>query len=350
MIPSIYPLVRPLLFALDPERAHSLALSALRLASSLHLLRRPEDDPAAAVSLMGLRFPNRVGLAAGFDKNGRYVDALAALGFGFIEVGTVTPRPQSGQPRPRLFRLSHDGALINRMGFPNEGAEVVAQRLAHLGFRGVRGVNIGKNASTSLEDAVRDYLECFRIVSPHADYVAINVSSPNTENLRQLQQVDQLQPILETLLGERDRLHAGGQRRVPLLVKISPDLPADEIVGLAQLIRSLRIDGVIATNTSVSRPVSALDGSAMRLRAETGGLSGRPLRSLALRSIATLRSALGAEIPIVAVGGIHSGADANEALQAGADLVQVYTGLIYRGPALVGEIRAALGTSQRQSG
>jgi dihydroorotate dehydrogenase len=329
----IYPLLRPVLFALPPEHAHALALAALQRAHSLGLLRDRAADPRAAVTLLGLRFPNRVGLAAGFDKNGRYIDALGALGFGFVEVGTVTPRPQPGQPRPRLFRVRESGALINGMGFPNEGAAAVAARLAQRRFTGICGVNIGKNAATPLDAALDDYLECFRIVAPHADYVAINVSSPNTAGLRQLEEADQLQRIASALVEARRQLQCATTRRVPLLVKVSPDLAPADLVRSARLAHETGIDGIIATNTTLNR-----SGIAQRWRSYAGGLSGAPLRPLALQAVQLLRTALGAGVPIVAAGGIDSALHARDALDAGADLVQIYTGLIYRGPGLVREI------------
>jgi dihydroorotate dehydrogenase len=328
----IYPLLRPLFFALPSEHAHALALAALHHAHSLGLVRNPASDPRCAVTLMGLQFPNRVGLAAGFDKNARYIDALGALGFGFVEVGTVTPRPQPGQPRPRLFRIAESGALINRMGFPNDGAVAVAARLARRRFAGVCGVNIGKNAATPLASATDDYLECFRILAPHADYVAINVSSPNTEGLRQLQEADQLQPIASALVEARRQLQDVTARRVPLVVKVSPDLPPADLVRSARLACEAGIDGIIATNTTLNR-----SGISPRWRSQAGGLSGAPLRPLALQAVQLLRTALGSSVPIVAAGGIDSARHVRDALDAGADLVQIYTGLIYRGPGLVQE-------------
>lgn len=331
----IYPLLRPLFFLLPTEHAHALALAALRRAHALGLIRDRAADPHNAVTLLGLRFANRIGLAAGFDKNGRYVDALGALGFGFVEVGTVTPRAQHGQPRPRLVRVSVAHALINRMGFPNDGAAAVAARLSQRRFAGVCGVNIGKNAATPIAAAVDDYLECFRILAPHADYVAINVSSPNTEGLRQLQEAGQLQPIAGALVEARQQLQAVSGRRVPLLVKVSPDLAPADLVRSARLACETGIDGIIATNTTLNR-----SGVSQRWRAQTGGLSGSPLRPLALQAVQLLRAALGGGVPIVAAGGIDSVRHAQDAFDAGADLVQVYTGLIYRGPGLVRELAA----------
>lgn len=334
---GIYPVLRPLLFTLPPERAHALALSSLGLAHRLHLMRSPRHDEFDAVALMGLRFPNRVGLAAGFDKNGRCIDALGLLGFGFIEIGTVTPRAQPGQPLPRLFRLPRQRALINRMGFPNEGMDVVAARLARRAYGGVLGINIGKNAVTPLEQAVDDYVACYRQLAQHADYVAVNVSSPNTQGLRQLQQVDNLRPILSALLEERQQLKARTDRRVPLLAKVSPDLSTEDLAAIAQLLIELDVDGVIATNTTLTRPLDAGPAAA-----EAGGVSGAPLRELARDAVATLRAVAGDRLAIIGVGGIASGDDAIEMLKAGADLVQLYSGLIYRGPGLIGELRRSL--------
>jgi len=290
------------------------------------------------VTLMGLRFPNRLGLAAGLDKNARYIDALGALGFGFIEAGTVTAQPQAGQVKPRLFRLPEADALINRMGFPNDGAEVVARRLSQRKFAGVCGINIGKNAVTPLEDAARNYVDCFRVVAPHADYVAVNVSSPNTANLRQLQQVDQLRPILDALLEARLRLTTSSGKALPMVVKVSPDLSTEDLAAIARLVRELGIDGMIATNTTITRDAVA----GIRDSEQQGGLSGAPLQSLALQALPVLREQLGPGVPIIAAGGIDSGDDAIAALRAGADLIQIYTGLIYRGPRLITEILAAV--------
>lgn len=333
-----YSILLPLLFTLPPERAHALALSSLHAAHRLHLLREPQVDSGQPIEALGLQFANRIGLAAGFDKNARYIDALGSLGFGFIEVGTVTPRPQSGQDHPRLFRLPAHAALINRMGFPNDGADVVADRLARRRYPGIVGVNIGKNATTPLARAVDDYLHCYRRLAPNADYVAINVSSPNTPDLRRLQEVEYLEPILEALLEEGNRIAAARGRRVPLLAKISPDLTDDAIAEVTRLSVRLGIDGIIATNSTVARPA---DGIAERLMAEQGGLSGAPLHPIALRVLAAVKSASDGRLAIVGVGGIASAGNAAAMFEAGADLIQIYTGLIYRGPGLVGELRAA---------
>lgn len=338
MIDSSYPLLRPLLFSLEAERAHALTFKMLDTAYALRLLGKHESQPGDAVTLMGLRFPNRVGLAAGLDKDARHIDALGALGFGFIETGTVTAQPQAGNAKPRLFRLPEVNALINRMGFPNEGAEAIARRLAARRFPGVCGINIGKNATTPLDDAARNYVECFRVVAPHADYVTVNVSSPNTANLRQLQQVDQLRPILDALLEARAQLSSNSGKPLPILVKVSPDLVHEDLAAIAGLVRELRIDGVIATNTTITREVV----KGVPDSEQQGGLSGAPMRPLALRSIPILREHLGRDVPLIAVGGIDSGAAAVAALQAGADLIQIYTGLIYRGPKLITEILAAI--------
>jgi dihydroorotate dehydrogenase len=325
--------IRPALFALDAERAHRLALDALRLAGKRAL--RPRSG--TPIECLGLRFPNRVGLAAGFDKNAVAVDGLGSLGFGFIEVGTVTPRAQPGQPRPRLFRLPAEGALINRLGFPNDGAEKVASRLRHRRYRGIVGVNIGKNADTPVARAIDDYVSCLRTVRSVADYVVVNVSSPNTIGLRELQSRERLEPLLTALLEERARGEAAATQRLPLLVKISPDLSSDELRDIAALLKRLAIDGVIATNTTASPAGTRLPPSA-----QAGGLSGRSLQPIALRAVAQLRAYLGPGFPIVGVGGIDSSQAALAMRAAGADLIQLYTGLVYSGPSLVSKCIRAL--------
>jgi dihydroorotate dehydrogenase len=334
----MYALARSLLFALDAERAHGLTLAALRVGHRLGLLGLlATAQPAQPVELMGLTFPNRIGLAAGFDKNASCVDAMGALGFGFIEVGTLTPHSQAGNPRPRIFRLSKARAVINRMGFPNEGVAAAAVRLRRRRYTGVCGVNIGKNAATALEEATGDYVTALTAVYEFADYVAINISSPNTHGLRQLQQGEQLRPLLQALLATRAELAERIGWKVPLVVKLSPDLAADELAATAQVIRELALDGVIATNTTLDRTGVA----GLRDAERPGGLSGAPLRERAAQVVRDLRALLGPDIPLIGVGGISSAADATAMLAAGADLVQVYTGLIYQGPALVRELVAA---------
>lgn len=330
-----YRLFRPLLFALEPERAHALTLRALRVAQRVGVLSSSGEitDVAAPVTLMGLQFPNRIGIAAGLDKNGVCIDALGALGVGCVEVGTVTPRPQPGNPPPRIFRLTRARALINRMGFPNDGVEALCERLQARTFRGICGVNIGKNAATPLANATQDYVACLKSVAPFADYVTVNVSSPNTAGLRSLQSSNSLKPMLQALLAERERL----PRRLPLLVKIAPDLEDEALSELAALLRELNIDGVIATNTTLRR-----DTGLGARGAEQGGLSGAPLRALSLEVVRKLRGMLGPHFPIVGVGGIASLADAQAMRAAGADLVQIYTGLIYEGPGLITALRRGL--------
>jgi dihydroorotate dehydrogenase len=283
---------------------------------------------------MGLAFPNPVGLAAGLDKNAAYIDALAAFGFGFIEVGTVTPRPQRGNPRPRLFRIVAREAIINRMGFNNVGVDRLVENVRRARYRGILGINIGKNFDTPIERAADDYLACLDKVHPYASYVAVNVSSPNTKNLRQLQQADELGDLLARLARRRDQLDKAAQRRVPLAVKIAPDLDDEQIAAIARLVEQHGIDAVIATNTTVSR--KGVEG--LPHAEEAGGLSGAPVRTPSTAVVRKIASALGGRVPVIGVGGILSAADAREKLAAGASLVQVYTGLVYRGPGLVREI------------
>jgi dihydroorotate dehydrogenase len=337
MSPLPYALARPFLFGLDPEEAHDLtlrALAAIQRTPLLALVARPSvRDP---VRIAGLTFPNRVGLAAGLDKNGRCIDGLAAFGFGFVEVGTVTPRPQPGNPKPRMFRIPQAHALVNRLGFNNAGLEALLANVRRSGFRargGILGINIGKNAATPIERAVEDYLAGLEAVYPHADYVAVNISSPNTANLRTLQSGEALDALLGALQQRRAALAAQHQREVPMLVKIAPDLDAAQVAEVARALKAHDVQGVIATNTTLDR--EAVRG--LRHAEEAGGLSGAPLRDRSDRVVRALRAALGPTFPIVGVGGILSGDDARAKIEAGADLVQLYTGLIYRGPELVGE-------------
>ena len=331
----LYPLVRRTLFLFPPEDAHAWTLTALRKARQWKLLAADVDRGRSASQVMGLDFPNRVGLAAGFDKNGDCIDGLGSLGFGFLEIGTVTPHAQAGNAKPRLFRLPRAAALVNRMGFPNAGASYVRTQLARRSYLGICAVNIGKNATTAIDRAVDDYVMAFRSLAPHADYVVSNVSSPNTAGLRQLQDVHRLRPILEALLQERFTLYEQCGRRVPLLVKVAPDLSHEQLAQLASLLRELQIDGAVATNTTLQRPPGAEANDI------EGGLSGAPLHPLALTTIRSLRHLMGPSFAIIGVGGIASGTDARATLQAGADLVQLYTGLIYRGPGLIREVIAA---------
>ena len=336
----LYPLFRPLLFAADPELAHDIALKSLDAATAVGIARfatpRVEGTPVEA---MGIRFPNRVGLAAGLDKNAGHLAGLATLGFGFLEAGTVTPRAQPGNPRPRMFRLPAAHALINRLGFNNDGVERFVANVERSGYSGVLGINIGKNFDTPNERAADDYVLCLRAVHAHASYVTINISSPNTKGLRDLQAESALGGLIRRIAAERDELAQRHGRRVPLAVKIAPDLDDDAVRGIARLLVSQRIDGVIATNTTLAR--DGVEGLAHA--DEAGGLSGAPLAKRATALLKVLAHALDGALPIIGVGGILSGDDARAKINAGATLVQLYTGLIYRGPALVAECVRATG-------
>jgi dihydroorotate dehydrogenase len=337
-----YPLLRCLLFALEAEKAHRLALGGLLLLERLGLSRlvahRCAPDP---VDVMGMRFPNKVGLAAGLDKDGAYIDALAALGFGHIEVGTVTPRPQPGNPRPRLFRLPKAQALINRMGFNNAGVDALLRNIEKADFPkqgGILGVNIGKNADTPIDKASEDYLHCLEKVYTVASYITVNVSSPNTQNLRDLQKDAALDDLLARLKAAQVRLTDQHGRYVPLLLKIAPDLEENQLAAIADALRRHRMEGVIVANTTLSRNgVEHLPHGN-----ETGGLSGAPEFRLSTTILGKLAHALQKEVPIIGVGGILKGEDARAKVAAGASLVQIYTGFIYRGPQLVAEIADSL--------
>lgn len=335
----MYTLLRRILFTLPPETAHRLALAGLDLAAGSGLLRAlvppPTDLP---VRVMGLDFPNPVGLAAGLDKNADHLQGLGALGFGFIEVGTVTPLPQPGNPAPRMFRLPEHNAIINRMGFNNAGLEHLVGRVAGRRYAGVLGINVGKNKDTPAEEAESDYRKGIAAVYEYADYITVNVSSPNTPGLRDLQFGDSLRRLLDAIKAEQSTQRDATGRYVPLAVKIAPDMDDEQIVFVASALREAGIDGVVATNTTISRDAVA----GHRHSGEAGGLSGDPVREPSLRVIRGLYRALGDDIPIIGVGGISDGASAAEKIRAGARLVQVYTGFIYRGPALVREAVEAI--------
>jgi dihydroorotate dehydrogenase len=331
----VYELLRPLLFSLDAENAHEATLATLHLAG--RLLPPGQPLPAEPVTAMGLIFPNRVGLAAGLDKNGEAIDGLARLGFGFLEIGTVTPRPQPGNPRPRLFRLPEVKGIINRMGFNNHGVDALISNVSAARYRGVLGINIGKNFDTPIERAADDYLACLEKVYPLASYVAVNISSPNTKNLRQLQGESELDALLATLKAAQTRLADQHGRYVPLALKIAPDLESIQVANIADALRRHHIDGVIATNTTLAR--DKVRG--LRYGDQQGGLSGAPVFEASTRVVTELAKALQGELPIIGAGGILDGRGARSKLDAGARLVQLYTGLIYRGPALVRECVAA---------
>jgi len=341
-VSSLYALTRPLLFSLDPESAHDVTLSTLSTCARLGLTQWLPKPVANPKTVMGLRFPNPVGLAAGLDKDGACIDGLAALGFGFIEVGTVTPRAQPGNPKPRMFRLADAHALINRMGFNNGGVDAFVRNVQASRFyqdkQGVLGLNIGKNADTPIEKATDDYLLCLEKVYPYADYVTVNISSPNTKNLRQLQQASELGALLSALKNSQRALADRYGRYVPIALKIAPDLDTEQVKSIADALLQHQMDAVIATNTTITR--DAVQGLAHA--DEAGGLSGAPVLLLSNRVISALRAALNDTIPIIGVGGILSGEDARAKIDAGASLVQLYTGLIYRGPALVHECAQAL--------
>jgi dihydroorotate dehydrogenase len=339
----LYPLLRPLLFALDPETAHDAAFASLDAAAACGVAQLAATRVRASpVKVMGLTFPNRVGLAAGLDKNAAHIDGLATMGFGFIECGTVTPRPQPGNPKPRMFRLVEAEAIINRLGFNNVGVERFLVNVARARFAsargGILGLNIGKNFDTPNARAIDDYVACLTAVYAHASYVTVNISSPNTKGLRDLQEDAALERLLGTLKSAQEKLAQVHGKYTPVVVKIAPDLTAADLRRIARSLMAHKLDGVIATNTTTDRSAVAKSPHAD----EAGGLSGRPLRDKATAVIKTLTAELGGALPIIGVGGIMSGADAKEKIAAGATLVQIYTGLIYKGPELVAEIAEAL--------
>ncbi|CAN5173074.1 quinone-dependent dihydroorotate dehydrogenase [soil metagenome] len=341
-----YALARPFLFGLDPETAHELTMASLaRTQGTLLSAAYCSSKVSDPIELAGLKFPNRVGLAAGLDKNARCIDGLAAMGFGFVEVGTVTPKAQPGNPKPRMFRLPEANALINRLGFNNDGLDAF---LANVQKSAVRqknaknalllGLNIGKNAATPIENAVDDYLVCLGGVYPHADYVTVNISSPNTKNLRALQSDEALDALLGRIAERREILAGQHGKRVPIFVKIAPDLDDAQVAVIAATLKRHAMDGVVATNTTLSR--DAVKG--LRHAEEAGGLSGAPVLAASKRVLGQLRAALGKGFPIIGVGGVMSGLDAVSKIKAGADVVQIYTGLIYKGPGLVAEAANAI--------
>lgn len=337
---DIYSLAKPLLFQLDAEKAHDLTLNTLKLAEKSGALALYPKAPACQPRLvMGLTFPNAVGLAAGFDKNGAVIDGMAALGFGFIEIGTITPRAQPGNHKPRLFRVKEAEGIVNRFGFNNLGVDNLIENVKAAKFKGILGINIGKNFDTSNENAVNDYLICMQKVYAHASYITVNISSPNTKNLRALQEKEALSQLLSTLKLEQTKLAEQHGRYVPVALKIAPDLEREQVNEIADLLMEHKIDGVIATNTTLSRDVV----KGMKNADETGGLSGAPVREKSTVVIQQLSQRLQGALPIIGVGGILSGADAVEKIAAGASLVQVYSGLIYKGPKLVQDICKVLG-------
>ena len=337
---DIYSVFKPLLFRLDAEKAHDITLKSLRFAARTGVLRLLGNPPATKPrQVMGLTFPSAVGLAAGLDKNAAYIDGMAALGFGFIEVGTVTPRPQPGNPKPRLFRVTEAEGIINRFGFNNLGVDQLIENVKRSNYQGILGINIGKNFDTPNARAVDDYLTCLRKVYAYASYVTVNISSPNTKNLRALQEKEALGSLLAALKQEQKLLAEAHGRYVPIALKIAPDLEAEQVHEIADLLVQHQFDGVIATNTTLAR--TAVQG--MRNAEGTGGLSGAPVRERSTLVIRQLAERLQGQVPIIGVGGILSGQDAAEKIAAGASLVQLYSGLIYRGPQLVKEVSRTLG-------
>lgn len=337
---NTYALVRPLLFQCDAESVHDFTLKSLKTAERLGALKLYPAPPVCRPrQVMGITFPNSVGLAAGLDKNAAVIDGMAALGFGFIEVGTVTPHPQPGNPKPRLFRVREAQGIVNRFGFNNLGVDNLIQNVKATKFKGVLGINIGKNFDTPMENAVDDYLICMRKVYAYASYITVNISSPNTKNLRALQEKEALSNLLATLKLEQTKLASQHGKYVPVTLKIAPDLEQEQVNEIADLLMQHKIDGVIATNTTLARDMV----QGMEHAEETGGLSGAPVREKSTLVIQQLSQRLQGAVPIIGVGGILSGADAVEKIDAGASLVQVYSGLIYKGPTLVHDVCKTLG-------
>ncbi|RYY75543.1 MAG: quinone-dependent dihydroorotate dehydrogenase [Gammaproteobacteria bacterium] len=335
----MYTHLRDLLFKLDAETSHEFSLDLIGATERLQLIKFfLSDIPVNPVEVMGITFPNPVGLAAGLDKNGDYFNALGAMGFGFVEIGTITPRPQAGNAKPRLFRIPEAHAIINRMGFNNKGVDHLVERVKRRRFSGILGINIGKNAVTPVENAADDYVICMQKVYAHADYITVNVSSPNTQGLRDLQFGDSLNRLLEAIKNEQSKLQTLYGRYVPVAVKIAPDMDNDSVIQVAQTLLTQGIDGVIATNTTIGR-----EGvEEFEISLEAGGLSGFPVRDKSTRVIRVLHSELGNQLPIIGVGGITDGESAAEKIKAGAKLVQLYSGFIYRGPRLISEAAKAI--------
>lgn len=330
-----YPFARAALFRLSPEAAHDVALGALARAHRLGLTRLGTPcSKAEPIEIFGLTFPNGVGLAAGLDKNGDYIDALGDLGFGFIEVGTVTPKPQPGNPKPRMFRITQANAIINRLGFNNLGVDHLVRQAEKRRFSGILGINIGKNKDTPEEEAANDYVTCLKKVYPLADYITVNISSPNTQGLRNLQSPEQLKQLLDKIFDCHSQLAATHGEDKPVLVKVAPDLSQEDVEGICNCLNESPVAGVIATNTTIARP----EVEGLTHADETGGLSGAPLMTSSTRILHQLRSGLDEDIRLIGLGGILSADDARSKLEAGADLIQIYTGFIYRGPALVDEL------------
>ncbi len=342
----MYLLLRKLLFALEAERAHGLTLRLLDAGARLRLVRPPRGQPRLPTELAGLTLPNPVGLAAGLDKDGRHIDALARLGFGFIEIGTTTPRAQAGNPRPRMFRLAEHSAVINRLGFNNAGVNALVANVERSRWRGVLGINIGRNRDTPNERAVQDYLYCLERVFPLASYITVNISSPNTQGLRDLQQESHLRRFVEILRERQEQLAGQHGLTVPMLVKIAPDLDEGAMDGIAAVMLGCQVDGLICTNTTIDHsPVAG-----HRHGHELGGLSGRPLMARATAVLRGMHDRLGDAVPLVGVGGIARGVDALAKLQAGASAVQLYSGLVFRGPALVGDCLQAIAQARGSNG
>lgn len=335
-----YSLARAALFQLEPETAHHVALGSLRWAERMGLLQRWPQPPSHPVSILGLTFPNPVGLSAGLDKNGDYIDALAALGFGFIEIGTTTPRPQPGNAQPRMFRLPAAHAIINRLGFNNDGVDALVRNVQRAKFAGILGINIGKNADTPVEQAADDYLICLEKVYAYASYITVNISSPNTQGLRSLQNEAALSQLLAVLKARQLELAEQHGKYVPLLVKVAPDLSLLDVESMAAVFIAQGIDGVIATNTTIERQAVA----GLQFADEAGGLSGRPVRESATRVLREFHTALNSKLPVIGVGGIANADSAAEKIAAGASLLQIYTGFIYEGPNVI--TQAVVGASR----